>query len=213
MENNQKEIILLKDLGMEFPTSTSKRKSRYGLFKCFCGTEFKSNFNSVKSNSVKSCGCERYILTHNLSKHRLYSTWKCMIYRCLNKEHKDYKNYGARGITICNEWLNIENFINDMFPTYKEGLTLDRENNDLGYSPDNCRWATKTKQSRNTRLIYSHNTSGYRGIMWVKNINKWKSVIFINNKAKHLGYFANVKDAIEKRNNYILKNNLEHPLN
>ena len=83
--------------------------------------------------------------------HRLYSTWKSMKTRCNNPNAKSYHRYGGRGIDICPEWQgSFTKFVEDMYPTYQEGLTLDRVNNDLGYSPENCQWATRKQQMNNT---------------------------------------------------------------
>lgn len=211
LENNQKEIILLKDLGMLFPKETSKKKARYGLFKCFCGTEFETQFHGVKNKSISSCGCSR--TTHNLTNHRLYTVWNNMIKRCNNKNHKGYKDYGGRGIIVCQEWHNVENFINDMYPSFVEGLTLDRENNDLGYNKDNCRWVNMNIQARNTRKIMSTNNSSYRGVSWHKQRQKWRVAISINNKSIHIGLFDNILDGALAYDNYITVNNLEHTKN
>ena len=157
IKNNQKEIILLKDLGMLYPNENSKQKRRYGLYKCYCGNEFKTLVYYVKTKHTKSCGCNKNIIIHGFVNHPLYNTWNGMIQRCTNKNAQNYKDYGERGIIICNEWLDIANFINDMYPTYVHGLTLDRENHLGNYEKSNCRWTTKNVQSRNTRKIYSSN--------------------------------------------------------
>lgn len=81
---------------------------------------------------------------------RLYYIWGDMMNRCRNPKHKCYKNYGARGIAVCERWQTSANFIADMSPR-PDGKTLDRTDNSKGYSPDNCRWATKTEQSSNRR--------------------------------------------------------------
>ena len=105
------ELILLEDLGMIYPTETSNKKRRYGLYKCVCGNEFNSQIQDVKSGKTKSCGCLK--VTHGLKSHRLYSVWKAMISRCTNQANKGYKNYGGRGITVCDRWLDIQNFIEE----------------------------------------------------------------------------------------------------
>jgi hypothetical protein len=215
MLENQKELILLQDLGMLLPTMTSKRKRHYGLYKCYCGKEFKALTSNITSNKTISCGCKfkEVMVKHNLSSHILYTTWRNMMNRCFNNKHKAYVNYGGRGITICDEWLNVENFINDMYPSYKSGLSIDRENNDLGYSKDNCRWTTKEVQTQNTRLIHKHNTSGYRGVSYRKNKNDYRSSITVNKKMIHLGLFKDSLEAAKAYDKYVIDNGLNNTIN
>lgn len=86
-----------------------------------------------------------------ISKHELYPTWNAMRSRCYLMTNKDYKNYGGRGIKVCDEWKNnFQKFLADMGERPK-GKTLERENNDLGYSKDNCVWATQSAQTKNQR--------------------------------------------------------------
>lgn len=224
MKNNQnKELVLLKDLGMQYATSKSKHKRRFGLYKCFCGNEFNTTTVSVKNGNTKSCGCvgkekirlqlvER-MTTHGLRKHRLYDVWCGMMRRCYKHHYKRYKDYGGRGIIVHQEWHDIKTFIEDMYPSFQEGLSLDRENNNLGYSKENCRWANQNIQSRNTRILMKTNTSGYRGVSWHKKIKKFGAQITINNKIKHLGYFETAVDAAKVYDKYILDNILEHTRN
>jgi hypothetical protein len=85
------------------------------------------------------------------TKHPLHSVWKSMIARCYNSQVKSFPNYGARGITVCAEWRqSFSAFVRDMGER-PEGYTIDRQNNDLGYSPDNCVWATRLEQTHNRR--------------------------------------------------------------
>ena len=210
MNENQKPI-LLQDLGTKYPKENSKQKRRYGLYKCFCGNEFKTQIQYVNIGDTKSCGCLH--TTHNLTNHRLYKVWYSIIQRCTNPKNKDYKNYGGRGISVCNEWLDINNFINDMFLSFAEGLTIDRENNDLDYNKNNCRWANITTQARNKRKIMCTNTSGYRGVSWHKVYKKWRTRITINNKLILLGYFDNAIDGAKAYDKYVTDNNLEHTKN
>jgi len=202
---------LIKDLGMEYPTSTSKEKRRYGLYKCHCGNKFMTQISSVKNGNTTSCGC--LVKVHGQRKHRLYTAWNHMIQRTINPEHKSYKDYGGRGITVCDEWFDINNFISDMYPTFKEGLSIDRIDNNKGYSKENCRWATKATQSRNTRQIYTHNKSGYRGVSWFKRDEKWRACINVGGKQHYLGCFKTALEAAKSYDKYIIDNNLEHTTN
>lgn len=78
----------------------------------------------------------------------MYALWSHMKDRCLNENNTRYKSYGGRGITVCERWMDFQNFLSDMGER-PEGMTLDRIDNDKGYSPDNCRWATNKQQQRN----------------------------------------------------------------
>ena len=213
--NKRQLPVLLKDLGMLYPKLTSKHKAHYGLFKCECGKEFKTQLRNIKWNKTTSCGC--YIKTknstHGLRNHKLYGTWRRMIQRCTNKAHKMYYYYGGRGIFVSKEWMDIKNFIRDMAKSYQDGLTLDRIDNNQGYSKENCKWSTKETQARNSRVLRKTNTSGYRGVSWHKNIKKWTAQINVNKKLKHLGTYSNKIEAAIAYNNYVIDNNLEHSLN
>ena len=97
---------------------------------------------------------------HGFSKHPLFHTWRRMLGRCNNLNDTHYQSYGERGITVCERWKNPELFAEDMYPTYVKGLTLDRSNNNLGYSPENCKWSTKVEQANNRR---DNNIVTYKG--------------------------------------------------
>lgn len=84
-----------------------------------------------------------------LTKHPLYNIWISMLKRCYNPNDVSFPNYGARGIDVCKRWWSLKNFISDM--GNRNGLSLDRKDNDKGYSPDNCRWATYSEQANNKR--------------------------------------------------------------
>ncbi len=88
---------------------------------------------------------------HGLVKHPMYRIWDAMIQRCTNKNNKKFHHYGGRGIVVDEKWKNFQNFYRDMFPSWVEGLTLDRIDNDKGYNKQNCRWVTMLQQNRNKR--------------------------------------------------------------
>jgi hypothetical protein len=125
---------------------------------CECGTCRIVLGRSIASGACKSCGClNRDVAvssntTHGMSRTAIYNAWFGMIERCRNKKHKAYKNYGGRGITVCDRWCeSVANFIADMGPRPSTRHTLDRIDNDGNYEPTNCRWATWDVQSRNKR--------------------------------------------------------------
>ena len=212
-------LELVEDLGTLYPTSNSKHKARYGLYKCFCGNEFKAQMQSIKSGATTSCGCyqkqrnkETHII-HGLSKHHLHSVWSNMKSRILNINSEDYKNYGARGITICDEWKNdFKSFYDwSLANGYKKELTIDRMNNNGNYEPINCRWVYRNIQNRNRRKIFKHNTSGYKGVS--RKQTKWRAVIGDNNKSVHIGMFNSAIEAAKAYDQYVIDNNLEHTRN
>lgn len=131
------------------------------LCKCECGNYKIILGNSLLSKSTLSCGCynkesaSKRFTKHNFSNTKLYKVWQGMKTRCYNPKFIYYRNYGGRGITICDEWLNnFKNFYNWAINNgYKEGLTIDRINNDGIYEPSNCRWITRAEQNRNQRKI------------------------------------------------------------
>jgi len=130
------------------------------LCTCECGEQREVMASTLNTGRSRSCGCllrdtnSEVQRTHGMSRvgSRLYSIWKGMKSRCINKRSYTYKSYGGRGITVCARWLeDFVNFYNDMNPTYAPGLTLDRIDFDKGYEPSNCRWATRAEQSKNRK--------------------------------------------------------------
>ena len=208
--------ILIKDLGMMFATEKSKSKVRFGLYKCgFCDNEFKAQVQHINSGHTKSCGCyqkrraSETQKTHGLGYTRLYNIWTGIKNRVYNTKNNRYYIYGDRGITICEEWLDVQNFYNWAISNgYTEGLSIDRIDNNGNYCPENCRWTTQTIQSRNTR-VYKNNTSGYKGVSYNKRRGKYQVQIRVNKKIIRLGSFLTAVEGAIAYNNYIIENNLE----
>lgn len=155
----RKPIIKAGDKFNELTAIRLDHRDKYGrqywIFRCDCGTEKVIFVFSVKSENTKSCGClvSKRNFKHGMSKTKTFISWCAMKQRCFYRNHKDYKNYGGRGIKVCPRWLGkngFKNFYADMGerPASK---TLDRKDNNLGYCKSNCRWATPTEQNNNRR--------------------------------------------------------------
>ncbi|MBO4622408.1 MAG: AP2 domain-containing protein [Bacilli bacterium] len=183
--------------------------------KCECGKELDIPLYRLitgRSRGCRICASPKRTIFNK----RLYSIWHDMKTRCYNPKHSSYKNYGERGIIICNEWKNnFTNFYNWAINNgYKEDLTIDRIDVNGNYEPSNCRWATYTQQNINRRMT-KLNTSGYSGIRYIttgKRRKRWLARIVINYKEVALGHYKTQKEALEARNKYIIDNGLDYPI-
>lgn len=102
-----------------------------------------------------------------------HNSWRGMKERCTNPNYKQYGDYGGRGIDICESWMeSFANFYNDMGDRPSDKHTLERVDNDLGYGPDNCIWATRESQNKNKR-VYKNNKHRIPGVYWLKSGNLW----------------------------------------
>lgn len=179
--------------------------------RCDCGAEVLVIGDNLKRGISNSCGC--YVrdknTTHNMTHHKLYSVWKAMVSRCHNKKDRFYHNYGKRGICVCREWRDSNALFFEWAMThgYKEGLVIDRVDNDGPYAPWNCRFVTRKESSKNRRLLPSNNTSGYCGV------HKFEEKYVAKVCSKHIGLFPTAVMAARARDQYVIQNNLGYPLN
>ena len=156
----------------KYPNGRERKKY---ICRCDCGTIRRVDMVSLTRNHSKSCGCleleefKKRFTKHGMNGTQEYKCWQNMKNRCYNQKVKQYKDYGGRGITVCERWLNsFENFYADMgvLPSVKH--TIERRDNDKGYSPDNCYWATRTEQAQNNRrnVLISFNGD-------TRNVTEW----------------------------------------
>lgn len=131
---------------------------RYMLAQCECGVQKQVTLNGLRSGSTRSCGCLSADMTgdrcrtHGMTGTTEYRIWRGIKDRCLNPNKKEYPNYGGRGITVCDRWNNsFEDFLADMGMRPSKQHSIERRNNDGPYAKDNCYWATKHEQVRNSR--------------------------------------------------------------
>lgn len=133
-------------------------KQRRAFFACHCGKEFETWVHTVKSGRAKSCGCSYKHPKRNIKcglgsqdNKVMRRLWRTMLRRCNNPKSRDYKNYGARGIKVCEAWSCYETFIRDVGVMPTPDHSLDRLENGGNYEPGNVRWATRCEQSNNKR--------------------------------------------------------------
>lgn len=161
---------------------------------CECGKIAEVSSGKLKKGDTKSCGC----INHGKSGTRIYRIWKHIKGRCQNPQDENYKNYGGRGITVCDEWATDFMAFYDWAISngYSEDLTIDRIDNSKGYSPENCRWTDMKTQANNTR--WNHKIT-YKGE--TKTLSEWAD--FLGIKSNTLNYRLrrgwNVERAFSKK--------------
>ena len=175
---------------------------------CECGKTRSVDSHALRSGHTQSCGCLnrenniKAITKHGMAKrgkwHPLYGIWSQIRHRCSSPKFKQYKDYGGRGIKVCERWGGVdgfENFLSDMGER-PDGHSIDRIDNNGDYSPDNCRWATQSEQHRNTRSNKFVEAFGEK-----KTIAEWSEIYGVNKKtlAARINRGVPPEDAITKQ--------------
>lgn len=132
---------------------------------CVCGARLtvRHDYLIHKNSPKRHCGCLNKKEPSFISQHRdIYGIWKMMLTRCENPDHATYVSYGARGISVCDNWHDFDQFVRDIGPRPDKNHSLDRINPDGNYEPSNVRWASATTQARNKRrsLFLDHPETG-----------------------------------------------------
>ena len=167
------------------------------LCSCDCGKDAVVRGSHLRNGHTSSCGCKKGHIAHHESKTRLYSIWRNMLDRCFNTNNPQYKRYGARGILVCEEWFEYVPFRDwAMANGYDKSLSIDRIDNDGGYSPENCRWATAVQQANNTRKtrFITYNGETHSVSEWARILNIKQSTL--NMRINKYGW--SVEDALRK---------------
>lgn len=203
MRINQTDIS--KFIGAKFGILTvisAGTKKHYLKCLCGCGVEKDVYKSSLIHGKTKTCGCKsgefsKSNVTHGMSKTKTYQTWQHMKARCYRVSSKDYKNWGGRGISVCERWHKFENFLEDMGECPR-GMSIDRIDNDGNYEPSNCRWATSKEQTNNTRQNVLIEYNGQ-----IKTIGEWGDLLGIKAQTLKTRILCgwSIKDAFEIKAN------------
>ena len=147
----------------------------YFVCDCDCGKQTKSYYYGVLHGTITSCGCykkevlQKLLSNHNKKDERLYIIWKSMKYRCNNKHSVSYKDYGMRGITVCKEWEQFQNFCDWAYANgYEDKLTIERIDPNGNYCQENCCWIDRRRQQNNKRNTLKYTINGI-----TKSLSDW----------------------------------------
>lgn len=151
----------------------NKRSEYYYECLCHCGKTFVGNGYQVRTGDKKSCGCLLDSRKHGKVNTPEYGVWAAMKRRCFNLNDAHYSNYGGRGITVCERWLDFKNFSADMGERPSPDHQIERKNNNGNYDPSNCKWATHKEQSLNRRsnVILAHGCESMPVTEWARRLN------------------------------------------
>lgn len=209
MPRKEKNPIVVGDKFSKLTTISIGDDRKYFLCLCDCGEKKLVRRDHLKSGKTTSCGCVRNVLaserahvmheaniTHGMSGTRVHNIWFTMRQRCNNQKNPHYKFYGGRGIKICQRWGVFENFLADMGEPDTD-MTIDRIDNNKGYEPTNCRWASRKEQMFNTS---NNHYLEHNGI--IKTVTEW---------ALDLGVHRNTLNE-RIRSGWSVKNAIETPV-
>ena len=154
-------------------------KKRVFSCKCECNNIVNVTLNELRNGGTKSCGClntrnrKVNLKTHGKTGTRMYNIWKGMRKRCNNNKSANYKHYGARGISVCDEWDDFVKFEKWAIEKgYEDTLSIERIDNDKGYYPENCKWITMDEQKLNTRQIREFEAISPNGEKFIGKVQK-----------------------------------------
>lgn len=182
-------LIVICESEPYYPPNSNKRH-RMWLCQCDCGNVIKTDQGGLLNGGAKSCSClrkENVGKNKNIYpyKHKLNRVWVAMRQRCNNPKANEYKNYGGRGIKVCKEWDDVQNGYDCFYEWaitngYEEGLTIDRIDNNKGYSPDNCQWITHKEQqsNRSDNHFITYNGLTKTVSQWAEDLGIKRDVIF-----------------------------------
>lgn len=180
------------------PIGKNKRNQVIWLCKCDCGKLYETVASYIVSGNTRSCGCSR-MKNGEIHNQRLYNIWHGMKNRCYNSSHMAYKNYGGRGITVCEEWNNdFQSFYKwSVENGYSDSLTIDRIDKNGNYEPSNCAWKTMKEQANNTRrnVNIEYNGETHTISEWIEIIGVTRRVM--ENRIKKYGHYEAVRRLIE----------------
>ncbi len=176
-------------------------------FKCICdcGKYKNVNRNALATGRTSSCGCynkeasSKRAKTHGNSKSPVYTAIINIIGRCENPKNPEYKNYGGRGITVCDRWrTNPGLFVEDMGERPSPNHSIDRIDVNGNYEPSNCRWATLSEQGHNKR-VSERSSTGITGVSYDKKLKKYRSYINVEGKRRYSKRFDTINEAMQAR--------------
>lgn len=191
-----------------FQENTKSGRAQW-VCRCDCGNTTIVPTYRLTCGETKSCGCKRYEShnkVHGMTKTDIHNKWLQIKQRCLDKNYKAYQNYGAVGITICDEWKDdFVAFMNWSYKNgYREGLSLDRIDNSKGYSPDNCRWVTWKDQCNNRRsninVTYQGRTQTLK--QWCEELNLNYDLIRNRMRKKRITFEEAIEEGVPAARNH-----------